>query len=129
MQVPAPRYLSDGRIALGESSGNRLALRVIGADGATKTIDLGAGSRLAISREVAPGQVIVEAGAPRVVDIDRGVVVRQAPGVIMVGGSGVGGWRFYPRPMINSASVILSTRRGLLTWNALTGQAKTLIGG
>jgi ABC-type transport system involved in multi-copper enzyme maturation permease subunit len=128
MQASTPMYLSDGRIAFGESSGNRVALRVIGADGMTKSIDLGVGSRLGISREVAPGRVIVATqDEARVVDIDRGVVVRRVPGVpMLMSGSGGGSWWFYPRAVARPG-VLLTTKHGLLSWNALTGETKTLI--
>jgi len=128
MRESTPRYLSDGRIAFGEMTGGHVVLHVLGTDGVTKTMDLGTGSQLTILREVAPGQVIVDAGGTRVIDIDRGVEVRRVPGVLTTSsGTGGGSWWFYPRPMINSANVLLS-RHGLLSWNALTGEAKTLIG-
>lgn len=129
MRESTPRYLSDGRIAFGEMTGGHVVLHVLGTDGVTKTMDLGTGSQLAILRQVAPGQVIVDAGGTRLIDIERGIEVRRVPGVVTVySGSGNGSEWFYPRPMINSANVLLSTRPGLSSWNALTGETKTLIG-
>jgi hypothetical protein len=92
--VPRPkgfdaRVVSDGRIVLSGTEGDRGLAHVLTRDGAPeRTLDLGAGDHVIVGGEVTPGKLVLALhSAPRssrvlVADLDTGQVEQVADGLV-----------------------------------------------
>jgi len=128
-------FLRDGRIAL-VSVDRTVSLIVTDPNGLPqRTIDLGTGWGIYRSAEVGPGSVMVSIAEQQggksyravTVDVDRGVLRTQRDLVaakrrfLSIGGD--------PRTLPERPEQLMTTKeKTLVSWNALTGETKTLVG-
>lgn len=137
----ATTFLQDGGVAVALETGKQFQIRIFNADGSLRrTIPLGEVRRVWPVREIAPGKLVAGVsngdganGRWEAVSLDvaTGGILRREPNLRPTFGDGLMWWNGTDprRGLIDPAQLYDLSAKGLVRWNALTGEKNIVVPG